>query len=300
MRVFVTGASGWVGSAVLPELIGAGHTVIGLARSDEAAQVVSASGAEVQRGSLAEVDVLRQAAASADGVLHLAFRHDVAFAGGWETATQADRAAIEALSSALTGSDRPLIITSGTALLPPGRVVTEQDVADADHPMVARADNERLALSFAERGVRAVSLRLPPSVHGDGDQGFLAQLVERARAVGSAGYVGDGANRWPAVHRRDAARLFRMALTHAPAGSVLHAVGDEGVPTRAMAEVIARHLDVPSRTVAPGDAADRFGWLADLMTGDIPASSRHTRELLGWAPQHPGLLADLDAGHYFN
>ncbi|GAA4217665.1 SDR family oxidoreductase [Actinocatenispora rupis] len=303
MRVFVTGASGWIGSAVVPELIGAGHTVVGLARSDASAAALTAAGADVRRGSLDDLDVLRDAAADADGVIHLAFKHDIAFTGDFAGAVTADRRAVETLGAALTGTGRPFVLASGLAGLAAGRVLTETDgrtpdPASADGPS-GRQATAHLTLSYAGRGVRSSVLRLPPTVHGDGDNGFLAAIVGVARATGISAYVGDGANRWPAVHRSDAARLFRLALEHAPAGSVLHAVGDEGVPLRSVAEVIGRHLGVPVGSVAPADVDAHFGWLSMLIGADVPASADLTRDLLDWRPTGPGLLADLDEPHYF-
>jgi len=301
MRVFVTGASGWIGSAVVPQLIDAGHEVTGLARSDASAAALTAAGASVRRGTIDDLALLAEAAAASDGVVHLAFKHDIAFSGGFQEAADADTRAIETFGAALAGTDKPFVIASGTAGVAPGRVATESDAPPADlgGGPGTRAANARLTLSFASRGVRSSVLRLPPTVHGDGDQGFLATLVGVARAKGVSGYLGDGANRWPAVHRLDAAHLFRLALEGAPAGSVLHAVADEGLPIRALAEVIGRHLEVPVVSVPPPDAADHFGWLGAFLGLDSPASSTATRDLLGWQPTQPGLLDDLDKGHYF-
>ncbi|MDT0320359.1 SDR family oxidoreductase [Streptomyces millisiae] len=293
MRVFVTGASGFIGSAVVPELLAAGHEVVGLARSDAAAAAVAAAGAEVLRGSLDDLDRLRAGAAASDGVVHLAFIHDFA---RYESAARTDLRAIEAMGGALAGSDRPLVIASGFVGLPAGRTSTERDTPADSSPRVVSA---RAALALAERGVRSAVLRLAPSVHGEGDGGFLATLIGVARAKGVAGYPGDGANRWPGVHRSDAARLFRLAVEKAPAGSVLHGTAEEGVPTREIAEVIGRHLGLPVASVDPADAADHFGWIGGFFAADLPASSALTRELLGWQPTGPGLLEDLDQGHYF-
>jgi nucleoside-diphosphate-sugar epimerase len=305
MRVFVTGASGWIGSAVVPELIGAGHQVVGLARSDASAAGLTAAGAQVHRGTIDDLDSLRTAAAASDGVIHLAFKHDIAFSGGFQAAADADRRAVEAIGETLAGSDRPLVIASGTAGLAPGRVATEQDGHGTDTAMASGGPQTRRAtaemtLSLASRRVRSSVLRLPPTAHGDGDNGFMAALVGIARAKGISGYIGDGSNRWPAVHRLDAAHLFRLALEDAPAGSTLHAVADEGVPIRAIAEVIGRHLDLPVATISPENAAEHFAWLAGFLAIDSPASSTLTRQLLGWRPTHPGLLDDLDKGHYFH
>jgi nucleoside-diphosphate-sugar epimerase len=306
MRVFVTGASGWIGSAVVPELLGAGHQVIGLARSDASAAALTVAGAEVHRGTLDDLDGLRDAAGAADGVIHLAFKHDLAFSGDFQGAAEADRRAVETLGEALTGSDRPLVIASGTLGVAPGRVASEQD-GHGSNPAVAawgggprtRWATAELVLSFASRGVRSSVVRLPPTNHGEGDNGFLAALVGIAREQGLSGYIGDGANRWPAVHRLDSARLFGLALEQAPAGSTLHAVAEEGLPIRDVATVIGRHLDLPVASIAPEEAGEHFAWLAGFLAADSPASSALTRELLGWQPNQPGLIADLELGHYF-
>jgi nucleoside-diphosphate-sugar epimerase len=298
MRVFVTGASGWIGSAVVPELIGAGHTVLGLARSDASADALTAAGAEVRRGSLDDLDILGAAAAASDGVIHLAFKHDQAFSGGFEAAADADRRAIETFGAALEGSGRPLVIASGLAGLKPGALATENDVPDPHMPAGRRTLSERTALALASSGVRSSSVRLSPTVHGDGDHGFIATLVGIAREKGVSGYIGDGANHWATVHRLDAARLVRLALESAPAGSVLHAVGEEGVPMRAIADAIGGALDLPVTSIAPEDADEHFGWLGTFLPLDIRASSAVTRDLLGWQPTHPGLLDDLEAGRY--
>ena len=307
MRVFVTGASGWIGSAVVPVLIEAGHQVIGLARSDASAVAITATGATVHRGTLDDLDGLRTAAAASDGVIHLAFQHDIAFSGGFQAAADADRRAVETFGDALAGSDRPFIIASGTLGLALGRLATEEDGHDpigdvhgmGGGPRTRQATAE-LVLSLAHRGVRSSILRLPPTVHGDGDHGFMASLVGIARTKGVSGYIGDGANRWPAVHRFDAAHLCRLALENAPAGSTLHAVADEGVPVRDIAGVIGRHLDLPVVSISAEDAGEHFTWLGGFIGLDSPASSALTRELLSWQPTHPGLIEDLEQGHYFN
>ena len=306
MRVFVTGASGWIGSAVVPELIGAGHQVIGLARSDDSAVALTAAGAEVHRGSLDDMDGLRRAADASDGVIHLAFKHELAFSGDFLGAATADRNAVEAFGEALAGSDRPLVIASGTLGVAPGHVATELDghgdgeslAAYGAGPLARRATAE-FVLSLAANGVRSSVMRLPPTNHGDGDNGFMATLVAIARDKGVSAYIGDGSNRWPAVHRLDSARLFRLALEGAPAGSTLHAVADQGVPIRDIAEVIGRHLAVPVVSIAPEEAGEHFTWLSNFLAVDSPASSTLTRELLGWRPENLGLIEDLDRGHYF-
>jgi nucleoside-diphosphate-sugar epimerase len=304
MRVLVTGASGWIGSAVVPELIGAGHEVTGLARSDASAAALTEAGAEVHRGDLDDLDGLRAAAGASDGVIHLAFDVAAAFSGDFQGAVEADRRAVEALGEALTGSDRPLVIASVTLVLAPGRVGTEQDAPGLDPAAAggppARLATEQVALSFASLGVRSSAVRLPPPCHGDGDHGFLPALVGIARAKGVSGFIGEGSNRWPAVHRLDAAHLFRLTLEKAPAGSALHAVADEGVPIRAIAEVIGRHLDLPVISIPADQASEHFGVLAGFLAADNPASSTLTRELLGWQPTHPGLIEDLEKGHYFH
>jgi len=292
MRVFVTGASGWIGSAVVPELIGAGHQVLGLARSDASAAAIAAAGAEVLRGDLDDLDALRAGAASCDGVIHLAFIHDFT---QFENSVSADRRAIEAMGGALEGSGKPLIIASGTAAVP-GRVATEHDESAPGSPVAGRVANAHAALDMAARGIRSSVVGLPRTVHGDGDRhGFIARMVGIARDKGVSGYVGDGSSRWPAVHVLDAAHLFRLAVEQAPAGSRLHAVGDEGVPTREIADVIGRHLNLPVTSVPAGD----FGFLGQILAVDQPASSAATRELLPWRPVQPGLITDLDKGHYF-
>jgi len=296
MRVFVTGASGFIGSAVVPELIGAGHQVVGLARSDASAAALSAAGVEVQRGALEDLDSLRAGATASDGVIHLAFIHDFS---DYEGAARTDLRAIETLGAALEGSGRPFVVTSGTLGFPAGRVGTEQDGLDPNSPMAPRIPSALTAHAQVARDVRASVVRLAPSVHGEGDRGFVAALITIAREKGVSGYIGDGSHRWPAVHRLDAAQLFRLALEEAPAGSVLHGVADEGVPVRVIAEVIGRHLNLPVVAIAPKEAAEHFGWLNMFLTADIPASSALTRELVGWRPTHPGLIDDLDEGHYF-
>jgi nucleoside-diphosphate-sugar epimerase len=307
MRVFVTGASGWIGSAVVSELITADHEVIGLARSDASAAALSTAGAKVHLGTLDDLDSLRSAAAESDGVIHLAFKHDLAFSGDFQGAADADRLAVEAFGEVLAGSDRPFVIASGTLGIAPGRVATERDGHGPDTAASAwgggpqtRLATAEFVLSLASRGARSSVMRLPPTNHGDGDNGFMATLISIARDKGVSGYIGDGSNRWPAVHRLDSAHLFCLALEGAPAGSTLHAVADEGVPIRDIAEVIGRHLNLPVVSISAEDAAGHFTWMAHFLAADSPASSTLTRQLLGWEPTHPGLIDDLDQGHYFH
>jgi nucleoside-diphosphate-sugar epimerase len=304
MRVFTTGASGWIGSAVVPELQAAGHEVVGLARSDTAASALGAAGAEVVRGSLDDLDVLRAAADGSDGVIHLAFNHDVAFSGDFDAAATADRRAVEAIGDALAGSDRPFVVASGVLGLTPGRVATEDDHPDPTDSHLPsgpaiRLGTAELTLGLAGRHVRSSIVRLPPTCHGDGDGGFVAGLVAIARNAGESGYVGDGTNRWPAVHRLDAARVFCLALDRAPAGATLHAVAEEGVPLRAVAEVIGRQLDVPVVSVPPERVGQHFGFLGGFVGTDSPATSSATRASLGWQPVNPSLIDDLEQPHYF-
>ena len=310
MNIFVTGASGWVGRGLVPDLLGAGHRVTGLARSETAATALRAAGADVRPGSLDDLDTLRAAAEAADGVIHLAFKHDIAFAGDFAGATAADRAAIETFGAALAGTGKPFVLASGilgVLGLAPGVVATEHDglsaAAGAGSSPVsggnARIANADFTLALAARGVRSSVVRLPPATHGAGDNGFIPIAIGHARAKGAAAYVGDGGNRWPAVHRDDAARLFRLALESAPAGSVLHAVADEGVPLRAVAELVAARLGVPAVSVTAEQIGDYLGFLGAFWSFDGPASAKLTRELVGWQPTHPGLLDDLRAGHYF-
>jgi nucleoside-diphosphate-sugar epimerase len=292
MRVFVTGASGWVGSAVTAELIAAGHQVVGLARSDASAAAIAAAGAEVQRGDITDLPSLRAGAEGADGVIHTAFIHDF---NAHQAAAEIDFAAVQLFGDLLEGSGRPLVIASGIL----GAVSLETDMPDPENVASPRVRTERMLLGFAERGIRSSAVRLAPTVHGDGDHGFMAVLVGIDREKGTSGYVGDGSNRWPAVHRLDAAHLFRLALEEAPAGTVVHAIDDEAVPLGEVAEVIGRHLDVPVVSVAPEDAVAHFGWLGRFLAMDSTASSAITRDLLGWEPTHPGLIEDLELGHYF-
>jgi nucleoside-diphosphate-sugar epimerase len=297
MRVFVTGASGHIGSLVVHELLQAGDEVVGLARSDRSATALAAAGAEAHRGALDDLDSLRRAAAAAEGVIHLAFNHDFS---DFAAAAQADLLAIETIGGALEGSDKPFVVASGTAMVTPGRLLTEAYVRDPALPALPRSASDGAALALAERGVRTSVVRLAPLVHGPVDvHGFVPRLVGIARDKGVSAYVGDGSNRWPAVHELDAAQLFRLALEAAPAGSRLHGVGEEGLPFRDIAEAIGHHLDLPVASIAREEASAHFGFLGALVPADIPASSDATQELLGWRPTHPSLIADLDEGHYF-
>ncbi|MGH3723185.1 MAG: SDR family oxidoreductase [Mycobacterium sp.] len=291
MRVFVTGASGFVGSAVVRELIDAGHQVTGLARSDASAARVTALGADTHRGSLDDLDSLRAGATKADAVAHLAFVHDFENYG---EGAEFDRRAIAAIGEALTGSDRPFVVTSGISGFGLGRPLTEEDAAAVESPRFSEE-----ALDLADHGVRVSAVRLAPSVHGQGDHGFVPRLIEIARTEGVSAYPGDGSNRWPTVHRLDAAPLFRLALEGAQAGARLHAVAEEGVPVRDIAEVIGRQLDLPVESVPIEQAFDHFGWLGGFFALDLPASSAVTQERLDWHPVQPGLIEDLEKGHYF-
>ena len=297
MRVFVTGATGFIGSAVVGELIQAGHHVVGLARSDTAAASLTAAGAEVHRGSLEDAASLRSGAAAADGVIHTAYIHDFSETGDPAAAARADGRAIEAIGRALAGSGKPLVV-AGTVVPVPGRLSTEDDQVP-EGPEFPRV-SEPAALSFAGRGVRVSVVRLPPSVHGRGDHGFVPALIGIARTKGLAAYVGDGSNRWAAVHRLDAARLFRLAVEAAPAGARLYAIGDEGVPFLDIAEVIGRHLNLPVTGLSREEAESHFGLFALFASMDIAASSVQTQKRFGWHPGHPGLIDDLDEGHYFS
>ncbi|WP_428329799.1 SDR family oxidoreductase [Mucilaginibacter sp.] len=297
MRVFVTGATGFIGSAIVKELIGAGHQVLGLTRSDEGANALIAAGAEVHRGTLEDLDSLRSGAAECDGVIHTAFIHDFSkFQQNCET----DRQVIGAIGDILAGSNRPLVVTSGTGLgsYANGEIAVEGNVATSKtthHPRVA---SEEAAATIAAKGVNVSIMRLPPSVHDKGDHGFVPILIGIARQKGISAYIGDGANRWPAVHRLDAALLYRLILENGVAGTY-HAVGDAGIPTRQIAEMIGKHLNIRAVSISPEEAAAHFGWFAGFFGSDIPASAKLTFERLGWRPTHPGLMEDLDQGHYF-
>ena len=294
MRVFVTGATGFIGSALVPELINAGHQVLGLTRSDAGAQSLKAAGAEAHRGDLEDLESLRRGAAESDGVIHCAFDHDFS---NFVANCEKDRRAIEALGDALTGSDRPLVITSGTGMgnAVPGQPATE-DVFNPNHPNPRKA-SELAGASVADRGVNVSVVRLP-QVHDPVKQGLITPLVQIARERGVVAYVGDGRNRWPAVHVLDAARLYRLALEKQKAGSRYHAVAEEGVPGRDIAEVIGRGLKVPVVSLSPEEAPAHFGWLGAFMSFDMPASSALTQKWLGWRPTGPGLLSDLEQMQY--
>ena len=300
MRVFVTGANGFIGSAIVRELLTAGHQVLGLARSDAVAASLTAAGVDVQRGSLDDLDSLRRGADASDGVIHTAYIHDFSnFAGGFAGAAETDRRAIETLGAALAGSNRPLVTTSGTALLPEGHVVTEDETPDSHSAAAARAASEEVTLALAARGVRSSVVRNPPTVHGEGDHGFVPALIAIARAKGVSAYPGDGSSRWATVHRLDSAHLYRLALENAQAGSRFHAVADEGVPVRDIAGVIGRHLNIPVVSVPVEQANEHFGWLGPFFSRDSAASSTLTQQRLGWHPVQLGLLADIDHDYYF-
>ena len=295
MRVFVTGASGWIGSAVVDEVLAAGHQVIGLARSDGSAAALQAKGVQVLRGDLDDLDSIRSGARDADAVIHLANKHD------WSdvaASAAAERNAVEAIGDTLRGSGRAFLLASGVAALADGRPATEADPSPFHGPDSPRGGSENLALEFVDHGVHTASLRFAPTVHGIGDHGFIAYLSRIARERGVAGYPGEGTNRWAAVHRSDAARMAALGLVKAPAGSRLHAVAEPGVTTRAIAEAIGRACTLPVRSIAPDDVAEHFGWIGAFFAMDLAATSDQTQEMLGWSPCGPTLIADIDAGAY--
>ena len=296
MRVFVTGASGFVGSAIVQDLMLAGHQVLGLARSDAAADALIAAGVEVYRGELENPETLQGGAAAADAVVHTAFIHDFS---RFKEVCEVERLAIEALGAALAGSNKPLLITSGTAFVSPGRVAAENDLSVFSPDVIPRVITEQAADAVAKQGVRVSLIRLSPSVHGDGDHGFVPTLIQIAREKGSSAYVGDGANRWNAVHRLDAAHLYRLVLEKDLPGARYHAVGEEAVAFRDIAEVIGKSLNLPVVSKSPEEAAEHFGWFASFAGLDCPASSRQTQEAVGWRPMQPSLIADLEQGSYF-
>jgi nucleoside-diphosphate-sugar epimerase len=295
MKIFVTGATGFVGSAVVRELLQAGHQVLGLARSDASAQSLLAAGAEAYRGQLEDLGSLRKAAGESDGVVHTGFSRDFS---KFKENSELDRKVIETLGSALSASDRPLIITSAIGVLPPGAMVTEETRPLSPSPN-PRAASEEAARALMERGARVSIVRLPPSVHGDGDHGFVPILIKIAREKKASAFIGVGANRWPAVHRLDAARVYKLALDESAHGACYHAVAEEGVAYREIAEVIGRRLNVPVVAKSPEEAAAHFTWFAHFAALNVVACSEQTRAKLGWRPTQPGLIADLDRPAYF-
>jgi nucleoside-diphosphate-sugar epimerase len=295
MRVFVTGASGWIGSATVDELLAAGHEVTGLARSGASAAALEAKGAFVRRGDLDDLASIRAGAEAAEAVIHLANKHDWSDMAG---TSAAERAAVQTIGEALAGSNRPFLLASGVAALTQGRPAAEDDASPFHGPDSPRGGSENLALEFVGRGVHTISLRFAPTVHGAGDYGFIAIIAAVAREKGVSGYPGDGTNRWAAVHRSDAARMVALGLAKAPAGARLHAVAEEGVSTRDIAEAIGRAFDLPVTSIAPDDVQGHFGWIGTFFGMDLSATSTMTRELLGWVPTGPTLIEDLDAGAY--
>jgi len=291
MKVFVTGASGFIGSAVVQELLNAGHEVTGLARSDESAKSISEAGARALKGSLDDLDSLKRGASAADGVIHTAFIHDFS---QYAKAADADKVAIEAMGNVLAGSDRPLIVTGGILGLEKENGFITENMAAPPFPRAS----ETAALALADNNVNASVIRLPPSVHDKGDKGFIPFIIATARRKGVAAYVGDGNNRWPAVHRLDATHLFRLALEKAIKGARYNAIGDKGIPMRELAEVIGKYLDLPVKSISPDKAVEHFDWMGRFIVFDAPATANKTQEQLGWAPTHIGLIEDMQQ-HYF-
>lgn len=295
MRVFVTGATGYIGRAVVQELLDAGHKVLGLTRSNQGAESLLAAGAEVQRGSLEDLESLKHGAIASDGVIHLAFDHDFSdYVGN----CQKDRAAIEAMGTALEDTNRPLVVTAGTLPLPLDQLSTEDSAPDSDRPSAIRGAAEQVALSFVSKGVRVSIIRLPPTNHGKGDKGFIAAIVKVAKSTGVSAYPGDGLNRWPATHYLDTAKLFRLAVENAAAGTKLHAVAEESIPMKDIAEAIGKKLNIPTASKTTEEMAQHFGWLAVALDIDNPTSSAKTREQLGWTPVHTSLISDIENGCY--
>jgi nucleoside-diphosphate-sugar epimerase len=300
MRVFVTGASGHIASAVIPELLENGHQVIGLGRSDASAQAISALGAEVRRGDLDDLDALKAAAAESDGVIHLAFKHEAMRTGDFMGAVNSDLAAIQAIGETLTGTDKPFVTTGGTLMLAMAGITGRPGTEDDTLPGGPRVDAENYTTGLAQRGVRSSVVRLAPMVHSDLDHhGFTSALIGFARENGFAAYIGDGANRWPAANTYDIGVLYRLAVEKAPAGSTLHGVGDTGLPHKLIAETIAGQLGVETKSISAEETPQYLGFLAPFAGFDNPTSNEKTRELLGWEPVHPGWVEDVQTGHYF-
>jgi nucleoside-diphosphate-sugar epimerase len=296
MRIFVTGATGFVGPAIVKELISAGHEVVGLARSDAAEKLLVIAGAQAYRGDLEDLESMRDGAANADAVIHTAFNHDFS---NFKNSCETDRNVIKAFGNVLAGSDRPLVVTSAIGILPQGELVTEKTVPLSGSTAHPRAASEGAARISAKHGVKVSVIRLAPTVHGENDHNFIPTLIKLAKDKGVSAYVGEGNNRWPAVHRLDAARLFRIVLENGVAGSLYHAVAEEGIPFREIAGVIGKQLGIPIVSITPEEAVNHFGWFANFASIDIPASSQLTRAQLEWQPTEPGLIQDMSLSHYF-